>query len=116
MTLAKVVTLTFFFLVLLLLALDDQAAVGQFDLDIFLIHARDFSGDFVALVFLGDVHGGRAMLEPRLKSSNRWSTCCRSFSSGRQKSDVTGGWSDLCSVVTGIFLTELLISRYSFSG
>src|SRR5690606_36456351 len=37
-TLAEVIALPFFFLVLFLFAFDDQAAVGQFDLNVFLIH------------------------------------------------------------------------------
>ena len=57
--LRQVVVLLLLFLLLALLALDRQGAVGELDLDVLLVDAGQLGRDLVFLVLLDDIDGGR---------------------------------------------------------
>ena len=62
-TLVKVVAFAFFFFVFFLFPFDNQAAIGQFDLNVFLIHSGQFGSVFEALVFFGNVSSRQAVTD-----------------------------------------------------
>src|SRR5512147_2742975 len=58
MALLEVVAFALFLFLFALLALDRDAAVGDFHFHVLLVEAGQIGGDFVGLFLLGDVDGG----------------------------------------------------------
>lgn len=57
-TFMKVIVFLLLFFIILLLALDREASIGELHLDVFLVNARQFGDDLVGFFGLRNVHGG----------------------------------------------------------